>query len=185
MAKPKNRPRVGLDYSMHFEHTMMQFFGDKAYQIAGQASNLRSVREWLEKAVRKMMKDVIKIETTVRHRKMLSWELESLQKNLRQLDNPLPLICTLFSLSSRLLGYDYCKGGSYHTPVYHQTPGQYYTVKIWEGGDVMQNYYDKKDIVSVKQEIIKDLKNKGYDDFKMALALNVSEYEIKKLRLNL
>ena len=185
MTKLKTTSWDGPDYSMRFELTMKQFFGNKAYQIAGSAGNRSEVRRWLDKAVKKMMKDVDKIETTTRHRKMLLFELESLRKELKQLEDPLPLIYTLFSLCSRFLGYDYCKGGSYHTPIYYQTPGQYYTVKIWEGGDAMQDYYDKKDILSVRQETAKSLKNQGYDDFKVALVLNVSEYEVKKLRLSL
>ena len=46
----------------------------------------------------------------------------------------------------------------------------------------MQDYYDQKDMVSTRKRIVKQLKEDGLSDFKIALILNTSEYQIKKLR---
>ena len=50
-----------MDYSMNFELSMMQFFGDKAHHIASYARNESEVKSWLKKAIKKMMKDVLDI----------------------------------------------------------------------------------------------------------------------------
>jgi len=166
---------------------MCQFFGDKANGIAYQASDKTSRRQWLLKALKAMLKQADKIETTTRHKKVLMSEIEYLSEKIKKSDEASwEIIFMFFSLCSRLLGYDYCKGLVYNTPIYHQTKGQYYNEKIFEeGGDALQHYYDNKDAISVRKKIIDDLKKQGYDDFKIALILNTTEYQIKKLRKNL
>lgn len=46
----------------------------------------------------------------------------------------------------------------------------------------MQSYHDKRDAISVRRTVIEDLKSKGFDDFKISLVLNTTEYEVKQLR---
>jgi DNA-binding CsgD family transcriptional regulator len=46
----------------------------------------------------------------------------------------------------------------------------------------MQDYFDEKSTLSVKKEIIEQLKVDGMSDFKISLVLKISEYQVKKLR---
>ncbi len=171
---------------LDFEMCMSQFFGKKANNIGSKANNKTARKQWLLKATKAMLKRADKIETTTRHKQMLMYEIEYLSKKIKKVNEASwEVIFCLFSLCSYLFGYDYCRGGIYNTPTYHQSKGQYYTVKIFEGGDVMQDYYDKKDAISVRKKLINDLKEAGYDDFKIALILNTTEYQVKKLRKNL
>jgi FMN phosphatase YigB (HAD superfamily) len=178
---------VHLSFEMSFEFSMCQFFGNKADGITGEANNKKFRKQWLLKATKAMLRRVNKIETTTRHKKLLMSEIEHLSEKIKESDEASwEIIFRLFSLCSRLLGYDYHRGAIYNTPIYHQTQGQYYNAKIFEeGGDALQHYYDNKDAISARKEVINDLKAKGYDDFKVALILNTTEYQIKKLRKNL
>ena len=133
-----------------------------------------------------MLKQVDRIETTTHHKKVLMLEIENLSEKIKKTDKASwEIIFGLFSLCSLLLGYDYCKGEIYNTPFYHQTKVQYYNAKTEEGSDAHQGYHDNKDAISIRKKITDDLKKQGYNDFKIALILNTTEYQIKKLRRNL
>jgi hypothetical protein len=47
----------------------------------------------------------------------------------------------------------------------------------------MQGYYDEFDAVSMRQSVAQSLKQKGLNDFKIALVLNTTEHEVQALRL--
>ena len=84
-------------------------------------------------------------------------------------------------LISRFLGYDYYKGLKQHTPTYYQTEQQYYKQVHFAGGDVIQDCYDRKDIISERADVVKELKNKGLTTLRISQILNTSEYKIKQL----
>jgi hypothetical protein len=174
-----------MDTGMEFELTMRLLFGEKAYNIAGLASHPTHRREWLQKAVRKQMRAVNELDTTPRHKRMLMAELEAVSLLLKGAKDPCwEVIYRLFRLTMRLLGYDYFRGGRYYTPTYHQTPTQYYTAAIFDGGDTMQDFYDRKNAIALRQQVVESLKKQGLDNFKISLVLNTTEYEIKQLRAN-
>lgn len=54
-----------------------------------------------------------------------------------------------------------------------------------KGNDSLEDYYDEENTEAVKRKIVKQLKNDGLSDFKLSLILNVSEYQIKKLKKGL
>src|SRR3989338_9108521 len=86
-----------FDDSMEFELAMRQFFGDKAYQIAGLAGfgdNL-SVKKWLLKAIKQIFKDVNKLDTTSRHKEMMIGDIERLEKEVKKWKNPWSIIYRL------------------------------------------------------------------------------------------
>jgi hypothetical protein len=174
-----------MDTGMHFETTMRLLFGEKAYQIAGTEANPKHRREWLQRAVRELLCTINTLDTTPRHKQMLMTELEVIADLLKGAkEASWELVYRFLRLSSRLIGFDYVQGARCHTPVYYQSSNQYFTSQILDGGDPMQDYYDKKNAISVRQSIVKDLKAKGFDDFKISLVLNTTEYEVKKLRSN-
>ena len=51
-----------MDTAMRFEITMRLLFGKKAYQIAGTEANPKHRRDWLQKAVHKLMRAVDVVE---------------------------------------------------------------------------------------------------------------------------
>ena len=174
-----------MDAGMRFELTMSLLFGDKAYQIAGTEANPIHRREWLQKATRELMRLVDSVDTTTRHRKMLMAELEAINELLKGANEASwDLVYRLFRLSVRLFGIDYGKGAKCHTPVYFQTPEQHFTTLLLSGGDASQDYNDKKNAISIRESIVKDLRSQGMDDFKISLVLNISERAVKKLRPN-
>lgn len=174
-----------MDNAMEFEITMRLLFGDNAYQIASSEANPTHRREWLRRAIRKLTRTINNLDTTVRHKQMLMVEAEGISQLLKRAKEPSwELIYCFFRLASRLLGYDFVRGARCHSPLYWQSPEQHHTTHVFSGGDVMQDYYDRKDAISVRRSVVEDLKAKGFDDFKISLVLNITEYEVKQLRSN-
>lgn len=170
---------------MQFEITMRLLFGEKAYQIAGTEANPKHRREWLQKAVRKLLRLANTLDTTPRHKKMLMTELEAVSQELKRVTEPSwDVVYRLFRLCMRLFGFDYVAGARCHTPAYWQTSDQRHTERILDGGDPMQAFQEGKDAVSIRQDVVEDLRRKGFDDFKISLVLNTSEYAVKQLRSN-
>ena len=174
-----------IDYSMDFEVSMRQFFGNNAYHIADGAGNPKFAKKWLIKAVRRMQKDVIALETTTRHKERLMSDLEQIEKSLKESKNEWHTIFRLFFLCSRFLGYDFADGLKYLTPFYHQTLNQHYYSKNNESSDfntLEEHSKDIKNAVAKQKEIIKSLRKEGNDDFHVSLVLGMSEYRVKKLK---
>ena len=168
---------------MLFEGTMKQFFGDKAYHIEDLVSDSNSVKKWLIKATKEIIKKIDKIDTTTHHKKMLLNDAEDLLDGLKNFEgNETNIILQLFSLCSRLFGYDYQKGITYHTPFYYQTNAQH-----WNENLIKENNYfrNEKNAIEIRKKIILELKKQGLDNYHISLVFNTNEYQIKKLRKNL
>lgn len=174
-----------MDTAMDFEITMRILFGKKADRIASCEANLTRRKAWLQKAIRKLTKTINDLDTTVRHKSMLMADAEAISSLLKGAKEPSwELVYRFFRLASRLLGYDFVHGARCHSLLYWQSPEQHHTTHLVNGGDVMQNYYDQKDAISIRRSVVEDLKAKGFDDFKISLVLNTTESEVKKLRSN-
>lgn len=174
-----------MDTGIHFEITMRLLFGETAYQIASTESNPKHRREWLQKSVRRLLRLVDSLDTTPRHKQMLMAELEEIAGSLKRTNDPSwDLVYRLFRLCFRLFGYDFVRGARCHTPVYYQTPDQHFTTLLLAGGDGSQDYQDKRNAIAIRESLVKELRGRGMDDFKISLVLNISEHEVKKLRSN-
>lgn len=176
-----------MNDEMSFEIMLRQFLGEKAKYTAGQIHNPSLRKKHLLQVMKVILKKVDGIDTSTHHKQMLMDNVENLISEVKSLKDEVSwgLVLKLLSFSSYLLGFDYLRGGVYYNIFYHRDKDQYYTTKIFAGGDVMQDYYDKKDVVSARRKILTNLKNEGYDDFKSALIMNLTEYQVKKLRKNL
>ncbi|MGH8122727.1 MAG: hypothetical protein ACREPT_08120 [Rudaea sp.] len=162
---------------------MRLLFGDQAHQIASQEANPTHRRQWLQKCLKELLRKINKLDTTPRHKQALMAEIESASKILKGAVEPSwEFTYRLLRLSMRLLGYSYGRGAHCYTPNYHQSADQYYTCVILDGGDVMQDYHDKQDAISLRRQVVAQLKSQGLNDFKISLVLNTSEYQIKVLR---
>jgi hypothetical protein len=171
---------------MQFEITMRLLFGEKAYQIAGTEANPKHRREWLRKAVRELLRLVNALDAPARHKKMLMAELDAVSEELKgaAAQPSWELVYRLFRLSMRLFGFDYAAGARCYTPAYWQTPEQRHTERILNGGDPMLSSQEAKDAISIRGDVVEVLRSRGFDDFKISLVLNTSEYAIRQLRSN-
>lgn len=172
-----------IGYEMLFETTIRTFLGDKAYHIAGQAHNEKHRKEWYRKALKKIIIKVQSIDTSTKHKEQLSlWSERALdilgERNFRETEFSLYLL----RLTGALIGFVGVRGLTIATPMYYQTPNQYYTEAIISGGDVMQNYHDQKTSVSIRKKLVAQLKEEGLNDFQISLVFNTSEYQVKKLK---
>lgn len=171
---------------MLFEYTIQLFLGTKANHIAGQANSPRYRREWLNRVVRTLLKQIDGLETTPRHRQVLMASVESIPAILRTEDQPSwKLVFCLFGIIGRLMGRDFELGARCHTLAYFQTPSQHFTADLMQNPGATPDGYDSKDAISVRRDVIANLKQKGLSDFKIALVLRTTEYEVKKLRKGL
>ena len=172
-------------YELLFEKTIQIFLGDKAYQIAGQVYNEKYRKEWYQKALKKVILKVQKIETSTKHREYLASTSQSALKCLESKNfTETEFTLHILRLASALLGMHpakYCIA----TPMYYQTPDQHFTEAVISGSDPLQNHYDKNNFVGIRRKVIKQLKEEGLSDFDISLVLNTSEYEVKKLRREL
>ena len=168
---------------MLFEYTIRGYLGEKASNIASQAFSETDKKDWYRKVIRQLILKISEIETSTKHKQDLMRSCESALDELskKKFDSDRFALYLLRVICS-LIGYSGIRPYNIATLAYFQIPNQHYTEVIMEGGDVMQDYYDKKDVVTVQQEVIQDLKDKGYSDFKISLMLNMSEYRVKKLR---
>ncbi|MDO8891026.1 MAG: hypothetical protein Q7V00_04205 [Sulfurimicrobium sp.] len=172
-----------MDAAMDFEITMSLLFGEKARHIDDQHCSTKGRRAWLTKAIERLTREVDALDTTVRHKQMLMGELEAIATLVKRESEPSwDIVYRFLRLASRLLGFDYFRGARCHTPTYWQTPAQNLNSVVFEGGDIMQDYYDKKNAIAVRRSVVQNLKSQGFDDYKIALVLNITEYQVKKLR---
>ncbi len=171
---------------MLFERTMQSLLGEKASHIAGQVHTESIRKKWYGEALKKIIKNVQAIESSTKHQELLSHYSEGALKSLSNRPyNEGVFSLYLLRLISALLGYMGTRPYRIATPAYFQEPSQHYTEVIVTGGDVMQDYYDEKDILTIKRDLIKQLKDSGLNDFKISMVLNISEYQVKKLNKEL
>ena len=174
------------NYEMLFERTIQSFLGDKAFHIAGQFHSEKSRKDWYKQVLKVVIKNIQDIDTSTKHKERLAHFSEGALKSLSDRPyNESVFTLYLLRLMSALLGYMGTRPYRIATLAYFQEPSQYYTEVIACGGDTLQNYYDEKDSVTIRANIIKQLKHDGLSDFKISQVLNISEYQVKKLKKEL
>lgn len=130
---------------MEFELTFRLLFGDRAKYIEGQQANTKSRTAWLRKALDRIEREIDKLETTARHKQMLLGEVEAARETAQlKSESGWPLVYCLLRLVVRLLGYDFVRGAKCHTATYWQSAPQNLNSVVFQGGDIMQDYYDRK-----------------------------------------
>lgn len=174
------------NYEMLFERTIQSLLGEKASHIAGQVHSDKSRKDWYKKALKKVVKNIQEIDSSTKHKELLAHYSEGALKALSaQPYNESVFTLYLLRLISALLGYMGTRPYRIATPAYFQEPSQHYTEVIACGGDTLQDYYDEKDTLTIKADIINQLKQTGLNDFKISQVLNISEYQVKKIRQKL
>jgi len=150
---------------MDFELTIRMFFGDRAYGIAGTEGSPKYRSQWLRRAIQQLVKVVETVDTTERHRRMILGELAAIAEGFKPSDTPQwSVVYALVRLVGRLLGYHYVRGARCHSLVYWQTTGQHLNTAVFEGGDVMQDYYDQKNAIAVRRQVVESLRAQGLNE---------------------
>ena len=172
---------------MEFENTLRLVFGDLAYQSAGEEGNPVARRKRLRDLCRCLARHISALDTTEHHREMLLGEIDRFQAALKATREPSwRMIYTLLRFAARLLGYDYQSGVRPYTPIYERTENQRFTAALLDRKEGRTFFYSmKNNAIAIRREIAQSLKKKGLDDFVIALVLNTSEYQVKKMRRGL
>ncbi len=173
-------------YSMMYELVMRQFFGDKAYGIAGTVKNRAKWKRWLNKAIKEMEKRVNSLEIIdTRLKEVLISHLESTSRHLKQIKNDednLVLIWELLFICSYLLGYDWTSGEIYRTPHYYQTLSEAKANhRHHKRIDMLEAQKEENNLIGIKRRTAQDLKKEGLETYQISLILNTTEYQVLKL----
>jgi len=175
------------DYTLDFEHSVRRFLGEKAYGIAGAVGNTRAFRQYLRECIPVIRKRIDEIETTTKHKEILMSRVERLGEllKLRKGGSDAEIIVSLFSMVASLLGFTSISGEKFHELFYHQTYGQYLsdTVRYKNDqsiGDVAEEL--RTNSVSLRKKIYKQLHKDGISDQLIASVLNMTEFQIRKLK---
>ncbi|MBI5076150.1 MAG: hypothetical protein HZB62_13415 [Nitrospirae bacterium] len=184
--KSKKTIKFDAGYEMFFETTIRVFLGDKAYHIAGQVHTDKYRLDWYKKALKKIVKRLHELETTTKHKEQLTYWAERALKasNTKDFDETSFSLC-LFRLVGALLGFVTVRGMILYNPIYHQERSQHNAERMLQTGDPLQPYLDGKSTIGIRKKIIQQLKSEGLTDYDISLVLNTTEYEIKKLRMEL
>ena len=169
------------EINLLFEHTMMKFFGGKAYQTASQHNSPKHRREWLVKFAKTAIRRIDGLDANNRYKQRLIALLNDFISDLKANKDPgWQAFYYLICICGSLLGYR--DGAIICDPIYAQSARQYYTEVILDGGDSLQDHHDKKNCIEIRLAVVKDLESKGLDNQLIALVLNTTEYKIKKLK---
>jgi hypothetical protein len=178
--------KMEYDKQLLFELTIRSFLGDKADHIGNYVNESKDRKKWYVKVVNKIIKQVNEIETITSHKEQLMhWSENALESLKQKTYDETIFTIYLLRLISTLLGYKGFRPYRIATLAYFQTPSQYITDIISKGGDPLQDYYDKQNAITEKKRLIKQLKEEGMSDYKIGLVMNITEYEVKKIRKNL
>jgi DNA-binding CsgD family transcriptional regulator len=164
-------------FPMLFEITMQMFFGQDVCNIASQVGNEKHRKEWYRKVLRKIIKETQKIDTSTNHKESIAHWSESALKVLSERHfNETKFCLYLLGLVGSLLGF--VAAGT--APVYLRTFSTEAMSRGIDMTELMRDYNNNS--ITVRRRIINQLKEEGLDDFQIALVLNTSEYQVKKLR---
>lgn len=168
---------------MLFENTLRRFFGDKARGFEGWANNKQERKKEFLKIVKLLIGIIDKIEAPTRQKKILMFQLEKLEECIKKQNEDNFIVLILLNFIGIIFGYT--SGKRYYDLCYFQSENQYYSEKVSIEND-LESYLekDRKDIISIREDIIIDLKSRGYDSFKISVIFNISEYEVKKILIN-
>ncbi len=171
---------------LSFEYTIRMFLGDKAFHIAGLVHEPKHRKKYFKQVIKRILKQIDRIDTNTAHKKRMFSAAQSLLSELqsRKLCD-ITVSIKLLRLVGILLGYSGVKGAILNTPFYYQTPGQHFTEAILNGTDTHSDDNESKNVITKRKEIIGQLKGDGMTDYDIALVLNTTEYQIKKLRKEL
>lgn len=174
-------------FEMLFEITIRLFLGDKASHIAGEAHSIPNRKHWYRKVLKTIIRDIQLIDTNTKHKEQLAENSEIALRvlNERKYDEA-AFTLYLLRLIAALLGLRGVRPCSVATLAYFQTPNQHFTEKILdEEHSHKECRVEEQNSIAMRKRIVSQLKKEGLSDYQVSLVLNISEYQVKKLRKEL
>ncbi len=171
--------------SIEFERGMMQILGQEAHHSVDAAAVPSEARKLLLKATRKLrarLDEIVTVDSRLRERLLSDFEdLEVQVKAITKTPSRTHIIGTLFTILSRLLGYDWMDGQVYRTPFYFRTKSQEYDDHIKHMRQWRDWVNEDNQLVLDRRKVCQKLKEEGKAKNRIARVLNVSEYEVEEM----
>jgi len=172
------------NFEMFFEMTIRSFLGDKAFHIAGQAHSIKDRKQWYKKVLKTIIRDIQQIDTNTRHKEQLAAVSEIALRMLNERKfNETSFTLYLLRLIAGLLGLRGVRPCRVATPAYFQTPNQHFTEQILDGRQShKESQAQEQNSIAMRKRIVSQLNSEGLNDYQVSLVLNISEYQVKKLK---
>jgi len=167
---------------LFFEHTMRSLLGDKVDGSAGY--NAKEQKKIIIEFLNVIEKEILELETTLRHKKSILNEVESLKEriNIKNESNWQNLFFVVLRLCIRLMGFKiYNKPIKIYSLSYSQNQDQLYTEQMLNNNEENLLIKDKNNTIAIQSELAKQLKNEGYPTYKIAQVLNLKVNKVKEL----
>jgi len=170
------------EYGMQFECCMRRVFGDDAKHIAGSCLDEAYRKKWVERLIKRLVRDAQDLDTSQDHREHVSSLLEiALRQQWTGDEASWHLVFHLLMLITELLGYQGVDGVRPYTPMYWQSLQTHLDVGNARG-HAEELHEEFSSAARNRVDVVRYLKDKGLTDFDVAMALKTSEYEVKKLK---
>jgi hypothetical protein len=149
---------------------------------AGTAVDGKFRSKWVKRFLKRLIRDAQDLDTTQDHRESISALLEiCLKEKWTSKEASWNLVFSLLMLLAGLMGYQGMSGRRTYLPMYWQDQ-QTHADFCYDQGQYEKLEEEFLSASRVRLEVVKYLKDRGLSDFKVAMALKTSEYEIKKLK---
>jgi hypothetical protein len=177
---------------MSFENMLVLVLGKHYYQWASRAIDIVSVRQGLKSFIKQIKKDIDKLDTDLRMKDLCSLYLENLERNSKKAitaNDFRELLFDSLKLSATLLGYDSSNYPNvsrprtihYEQDLLREFKENYSRKKVKKS--YWQEYYNLKSRLHLKRhKLVLDLVKEKYSSAEIANILNMSEYEVHKIK---
>ena len=165
---------------MLFETTIRSFLGDKALHVASHVHSETQRRKWYRKVLKKVVREMQTLDSSTLHKEeIVKWSEKALVSLSEQPPNDGRFTLCLLRLLGSLLGFVGLKPYRIATLAYFQTRSQEFTEQLVRGDGNVEDRHEST--LSIRREIIGQLRDEGRTYFEISLVLNSSEYHVKKL----
>jgi len=145
-----------MDLPMYFELCMRGIFGNEAHQIAGTYSSERN--KWLIKSLNFLLKNIDRLDITECKKEVVVSIIDQIKKRIPKCKDrnvaPWELVFEILILCSSAFGVN----------------------------QLMDDKRSKKNVISARKHVIAQLKGEGYTDHQVGIILNISEYQVRKIK---
>jgi hypothetical protein len=176
---------MSIDPQMDFEVAMRQWFGEKAWGIAGSAYSPATRNKWLRKWIQAITVEIQELDTDANHKHRLLSIVDSIERGIRGSKDPQwAHIFSLLELVAALFGRLDVSGRQSRRPFYAYEDFYQY-IDSGENIPELGRLNDRPTILSARLEAVSYLEGRGMPLWRIAQALNTTVYQLKKLRAEL
>jgi len=182
MNKNKNTKLERFHYSLQMEMAVWELYGmNKRHGMASAFQSCSFFKKECKKFMDKIRRRINQIVTTDEFfRETLNADIDSIERELKYCsennNNDIDLIGKLIILVSHLLGWGYCEGEFYRTPIYYQTDEQ-----KEKSLRIVAKQGVPSEIVFRKRNIILQLRKENLSYQQIGLILGITDSCVKQL----